>query len=123
MVLIPGGGSLTEIGERFYLGQRGDSEFTLRDYTAFFEELDAVVEMGTTFSPPWFRSYFVTWSYGGELDKTLLELWLQRIHTQYVLPGHVEWGSLRDIYDDFSTQRNVHRTLLEIVKESAPPPP
>jgi hypothetical protein len=73
--------------------QSKEATFTEQDINAYIENLDKAIALS---SKDQVNIFYVSWSLGGELDKALLETWLQRIQP-YVDAGKVEWKTLPEM--------------------------
>jgi hypothetical protein len=99
LVILPENGGLSSKYEQSVSEEavQHGSEFTREDIDVFIDELETVVEIA---DPDQVNTYYVSWSLGSPLDKTLLEEWLQRIQP-YVENGKVQWKTLPEMYDAY----------------------
>lgn len=99
LVILPASGGLTCMQEDS--GSSGTSftrcDFTQEDIDAFIQQLEEALSYA---EPGQANIYYVSWSLGAPLDRTLLEKWLQSIQP-YVESGQVQWMTLPQMYDEY----------------------
>lgn len=99
VVILPENGGLSHKYEDS-IGQKkvgNADEFNEADIDAYFIELEKALALA---DPRKVNTYYMSWSLGSTLDKTLLEKWLQRIQP-YVNAGKVQWKTLPEMYDAY----------------------
>jgi len=79
-------------------------DFTTQDIDAFIRQLEEALSYTRQDQ---INIYYVSWSLGSPLNKTLLEAWLQRIQP-YVESGRVEWKTLPEMYDAYVQWEQSH---------------
>jgi hypothetical protein len=78
-------------------GTNKDMQFTAEDIDAYFDQLEQALALST---PDQVNIFYVSWSLGGELDRSLLEEWLKRLQP-YIESGRVQWKTLPEMYEAF----------------------
>ena len=99
IVILPENGGLShKYEDSTKQGKAGKGvEFNQADIDAYIAELEQallLVDVNRV------NTYYMSWSLGSALDKTLLEIWLQRIQP-YVKSGKVQWKTLPEMYDAY----------------------
>jgi len=79
--------------------ESSEPTFTEQDVDAYFTLLDEALTLAR---PNEVNVFYLSWSYGSELDTTVLRSWLSRLNA-YVEDGRVEWKSLPEVYDLYLT--------------------
>ncbi|MHC1784969.1 MAG: hypothetical protein AB9891_19825 [Anaerolineaceae bacterium] len=74
-----------------------DMPFTIEDVDAYFEQLDQALALST---PDEVNIYYISWSLGSELDRSITEEWLKRLQP-YIESGRVQWKTLPEMYDAY----------------------
>jgi hypothetical protein len=99
LVILPSSGGISHLDEdaRGAEVQGKETPYNQADLDAFFVELDAALALA---SPGKVNTYYLSWSLGSELDRGLLEEWLQGIQP-YVQSGRVKWSTLPEMYDSY----------------------
>ena len=69
--------------------------FTQADLDSFFQQLEQAIALS---EPGHVNVYYVSWSLGSQLDRSVLDAWLSGI-VPYVQSGQVQWATLPEMYD------------------------
>jgi hypothetical protein len=106
LVILPASGGLAHMDEDASGANPpgGNWTYTQADLDAFFAELDAALALA---KPGQVNTYYLSWSLGAQLDRELLEKWLQGIES-YVQSGRVKWSSLPEMYDSYVAWEQSH---------------
>ena len=99
IVILPENGGLShKYEDSIGQGKAGKAaEFNEADIDAYIVELEQALILA---DPKKVNTYYMSWSLGSALDKTLLEKWLQRIQP-YVNAGKVQWKTLPEMFDAY----------------------
>ncbi len=98
LVILPSGGLLNCLAEEATTtASVTRCDFTQDDLDVFRQQLEEALSYTT---PDQVNIYYVAWSFGGALDRELLEAWLKEIQP-YVASGRVEWKTLPEMYDAY----------------------
>jgi hypothetical protein len=100
LVIMPSGGGLANAYEDSQGLSGGSQNFTPQDIDAFEQELQEILAYISTSKPTQPCTYYLSWSFGKALDKTLLEAWLKMVD-KYVDAGQVQWQTIPQMYDKY----------------------
>jgi hypothetical protein len=98
LVILSSSSGIKQMYEETYgEGIDKNMEFTISDVDAYFEQLDQALSLST---PDQVNIFYVSWSLGSELDRTVTEEWLKRLQP-YIKSGRVQWKTLPEMYDAY----------------------
>jgi hypothetical protein len=93
VVILPTGLSLNGASGELNGTQEYQSEFTKEDIEAWREALPRVIAASDSGAV---NTFYAVWSFGGAVDKELLEEWLQMID-EYVQAGSIRWSTIPEM--------------------------
>lgn len=104
LVILASSQGLTCIEEEFTLNDTRGCTFASADIDYFIQELEKAIALS---DPDQVNNFYLSWSLGSQIDKDLLEEWLERLQP-YVLSGQVEWKTLPEMYDAYIQWEQSH---------------